>query len=292
MIYGLHCTCHPEKGVRYVGQTRRGVEKRLYGHLWDSGATRKRMRDFNVPVHNWIRKHTPENIRAVVIEAVDPDCLDERETFWISQYRMQSEDLLNVHDGGMSRSGWSHTGEARERISQAVRSRPGGNRTLQDLSDVPGIRDRVRSGESYASISRDLNIGYSVVSGIARGVSYARVGADGLFDATLPRESENIANGHGSHRKIDDSAVEMLESGMTHIEVAKEFGVTPGAVANYVFRKGLPQRRPRISRETEELIIATYLGQTPPPSLRWVGRQTGINHVSVSRVLKSAGLVK
>lgn len=59
VIYGLSCTCHPEKGVRYVGQTICGVAKRLREH-------RHGAKKGNLAVHKWMRKHGVGNIEAAI----------------------------------------------------------------------------------------------------------------------------------------------------------------------------------------------------------------------------------
>lgn len=97
VIYGLSCSCHPEKGIRYVGQTRHGARGRLLSHRRAAKA------GVATPVYKWIRKHGPMSIVAEVLE----DCGDNqlllnfREEYWISEFRENAgEKLLNVRPGG------------------------------------------------------------------------------------------------------------------------------------------------------------------------------------------------
>lgn len=291
VIYGLSCRCHPNQGVRYIGQTRRGLEKRLYEHLWDSGPSRKREVDYNLPSHNWVRKHGAENIIGEVVEYVEPGKLDEREIYWIAEFRQKGHDLLNLHPGGNSRAGWTHSEDVRKVISAATRRRIGGNRTIYDLTVVPRIRESIKSGSTYQSISQEFGVGYSVVSEIARGVSYAKVDDSGQFNPDLPVKRESIANGHGSHRKIDDTdrVRDLVERGAPYSEIADEFGVTSEAIANHVFRNGLPKRRQQITEDLRDRIVEMYL-QNPALSLRAIGREVGRTHTVVRKVLSERGV--
>lgn len=274
-----------------MGQTRRGLVRRLYEHRWDSGPTRKRPKDRNLPVHYWIRKHGPENIVGAVIEEVEPELLNDREIYWIAQYREAGYDLLNLHAGGDQPVCWSHSEESRRKISEAGRNRIGGNRAIQDLSIVPLIRTRIATGESYASISNDLDLGYSVVSEIARGVNYAKVNDEGVFDPNLPVIRESLANGHASHRKINDidKVKTMLDDGLTYEEIATCFGVKTAAIANFVSRNNLHPRRPRLTPERKARIIQSFQDD-PTRSLRAIAREFETSHAVIGRVLREAGV--
>ena len=95
VIYGLSCACHPQKGTRYVGQTRVGLSSRLSGHRADANRGRK------VPIARWICKHGPRNIVISPLEFVDtPEHLNVAEMDWISNLRERGLQLLNVGPGG------------------------------------------------------------------------------------------------------------------------------------------------------------------------------------------------
>jgi LysM repeat protein len=292
VIYSLTCVCHPEAGVRYIGQTRRGLERRLYEHLWDSSEKRKRLKDFNLPVHHWIRKHGPENIQGSIVECVPEELLDEREIYWVAYYRGISEKLLNLHGGGNSRAGWVQTEDARRKISEAGKSRLGGNRKILDVRVVPGIRKRIGAGDSYASIARDFSLPYSTVAEIADGRNYAKVNDDGVFDPSLPNRREAIRNGHSSHRVLSDSEElrARIIAGDSYSVIAKDYGVTPGAIANFVSRNGLPKRRIEITDSDKDRVVDSYTSD-PSQSLRAIGRATGYSHPIVKRILVERGVL-
>jgi hypothetical protein len=93
-VYALSCTCHPEQGVRYVGQTVRSLPIRLGQHR--RAAERG---NSTAIVYKWMRRHGPENIRIEILETF-PDCtqdeLNAAETAWINHFRGQKTNLLNM----------------------------------------------------------------------------------------------------------------------------------------------------------------------------------------------------
>jgi hypothetical protein len=99
-IYILKCPISGD--IRYVGQTKMKLIKRLGGHLYDAfGRNKKKLNHKD----NWIRslskngfKPIIEGIEVIPIE-VDLTFVLERERFWISEYK-KKYDLLNSTDGG------------------------------------------------------------------------------------------------------------------------------------------------------------------------------------------------
>lgn len=104
VIYGASCVCHPEDGVRYVGQTSLGVNSRKHVHFWNSRV--EESKSYRSYFSNWIRKHGEENVRFDVIEACNPELLDEREKFWIKELREKGQKLTNLKPGGLSERGY------------------------------------------------------------------------------------------------------------------------------------------------------------------------------------------
>lgn len=102
VIYGLWCICHPEDGIRYIGQTSQGVNVRLSAH--------KAMVRHNLKIgkslsysQNWIAKHGDENIYATVLDSTgDPTELDYLEELWIRELMPDT----NLRTGGLSARGW------------------------------------------------------------------------------------------------------------------------------------------------------------------------------------------
>jgi group I intron endonuclease len=111
VIYGLYCLCHNE-GIRYVGQTVLGADKRLGDHI--SMVKYRIARDMPLSyLQNWIAKHGYKNICTTVLEV----CLDEKELDaceerWIAAL----PNLTNIRPGGSSSRGWKKTEEQIEKM--------------------------------------------------------------------------------------------------------------------------------------------------------------------------------
>ena len=99
-IYVLKCPISGE--IRYVGQTKMKLEKRLSGHLYDAFSRNKKKHNHK---DNWIIYLSKNGFRPIIesIENipidVDLDFVLEREKFWISKYKNGCR-LLNSTDGG------------------------------------------------------------------------------------------------------------------------------------------------------------------------------------------------
>jgi group I intron endonuclease len=98
VIYVAWCVCHPEGGIRYVGQTCKTLKTRRSVHLWN--ARTPEAKSYRSPLSNWIRKHGEENVAFTVLEVCTRNDLNEREIAWIALFRQQGYPLLNVLNGG------------------------------------------------------------------------------------------------------------------------------------------------------------------------------------------------
>ena len=98
-IYVLKCPISSE--IRYVGQTKMSLIKRLGGHIYD--ATNRNKKKLNHK-DNWILKLLKNGYRPLIesLEShgvVELNFILEREKFWISNLKNDC-DLLNSTDGG------------------------------------------------------------------------------------------------------------------------------------------------------------------------------------------------
>ena len=98
VVYGLSCTCHPEDGIRYVGQTRQDPAKRLMQHR--SASNHPSLRKY--PVCFWISKHGKANVKMEILErAEDLGMLDDMEIRLIASHgTFNSPKGLNATAGG------------------------------------------------------------------------------------------------------------------------------------------------------------------------------------------------
>jgi len=77
IIYAIY---NKETGKYYIGQTIKELNKRWQEHLYEA----KRMRD--TPLYRSLRKYGADKFKIRVIEECSVNILDERETYWISEY--------------------------------------------------------------------------------------------------------------------------------------------------------------------------------------------------------------
>lgn len=96
VIYGLSCRCHPNAGIRYIGQTkRRDPLERFREHLRVAKAGANRWQ----AVYEWIPEHGAENIVFEVVEqGIPADQLDYREVCHIRGLRGAGNQLTNQDD--------------------------------------------------------------------------------------------------------------------------------------------------------------------------------------------------
>lgn len=196
IVYGLWCTCHPEKGIRYAGQTSRGWRNRWRQHK--HGA----LKGHPYPSSRWIRKHGPENIRSVVLGQTDDlSELDDLETWWIEYLRGSGQADLNVTDGGGGIRGVRHTEDSKRIFADTMRKNhanpefearrlaafrekmtgagnhnygkpvPEDRKRKQSLSvsklspdEIREIRLRGEAGERHRSIASDYGVSASTIS--------------------------------------------------------------------------------------------------------------------------------
>lgn len=103
-MYYIYCLkCPLSNKIRYIGQTRVSLSKRLGGHLYDS---RKRKKEKYNHKDNWIFKLSELNLKPIIEEiesfkmTTDLSFVLERETYWILKLKSENIDLLNSTDGG------------------------------------------------------------------------------------------------------------------------------------------------------------------------------------------------
>lgn len=145
MIYGLSCACHPEAGLRYVGQTVVGATRRRSQHIQEAKSGDR-------PVGRWIRKHGGANLVLTPITTAYQSELDQLEIYWIATYRRDPEmRLLNATDGGQGLRGHALTPEHRAAISRGNIGRIVSPETRAAISR--GQQGRTTSPETRALLS-------------------------------------------------------------------------------------------------------------------------------------------
>lgn len=111
-IYALSDSRKPDR-IRYIGKSERNVIARLKQHVRDKFA--------NYAKSKWIERisHDGATVRLIIIEECAKAEASGREKYWISHFRTEGADLLNLTDGGDGFSGGSHTLLTRQKMSAA-----------------------------------------------------------------------------------------------------------------------------------------------------------------------------
>lgn len=113
--------------VRYVGKTVRKLCQRLGNHIYNAKKTKH-----NKHLSNWILKILTEGNRPIIelIEECDFSIWQEREKFWISQYK----NLINLTIGGDGCEGFLHNEETKIKCSLANKGRKHTDEFKQNMS--------------------------------------------------------------------------------------------------------------------------------------------------------------
>lgn len=185
VIYGLSCACHPERGVRYVGQTIQGIETRIYKHKWAARSGKTWV------VAKWIRKHGEENLRYEVLEALPTkEGLGEAEEKWIAHLGTMTEHGgCNTTPGGdqpsgychppgaMSRTPRKHTKEALKKIRESRKKQLGeqvGSAKLTE-ADVSDILFQHWNGAKAIDLAKAFDVDVANISSITSGKTWPHV---------------------------------------------------------------------------------------------------------------------
>lgn len=94
--------------VRYIGKSN-NPRRRLYQHINDKS---------NLHKFNWLNSIIKRGSKPIIeiIEKVSVDIWQEREIYWISKFKEDGFDLINLTLGGDGGNGMKHTEESREKI--------------------------------------------------------------------------------------------------------------------------------------------------------------------------------
>lgn len=128
IIYGL---CEPDGAIRYVGQTRQSLRRRLQNHLCEYRRAPQRA------VCAWIaerlRSGTSPGICLIAGPMPAAD-LDVAEREHIERLKTAGADLLNLSTGGVSGGRWRMAPESVRKSAEAKRGKPRSPETRAKLS--------------------------------------------------------------------------------------------------------------------------------------------------------------
>ena len=272
-VYGLFDK-HAPGHIRYSGKTKdsRGVEARIYLHLWGS---RPGNRSGCPEVSRWIQKIGEDRVGYRILEEVPEKYLDEAEVTWIAELRSRGQSDLNVMDGGQGVS------------SSAVRAEKNPNRKLT-WGDVRNIR--------RAASERPLNRAetaeeYGVTPAAVSKIILNRTWYDPDYDP------ERRSPSPGGRRSFTDEEVETIReeylSGSSISEIRDMFEIPHTSARRILFdrygseetraacraKRGPKQPRAQISEEKWRNILDRHARGESQDSL---SREFGVSQAAIS----------
>lgn len=180
----IYTLSHPiTNEIRYVGQTKHNLEKRLSGHLKSKEKTHRT---------HWIKSLAMNNLKPKIelIETVDKEMGNETEIFWIMMFKYWGFRLCNLTEGGETsttkhiarnkewceniskgklKSNFKYEEESRRKMSESAKKR-GVNSKGSQLSKLKLTEDNVRiikdiiknKGEKTLKLlSKELSLPYT-----------------------------------------------------------------------------------------------------------------------------------
>ena len=145
-VYILHLVSSPED-IRYVGISKSNTSnKRLSSHRQAERLGRK------TPLYSWMRKHSSDVRSTTVISNISWEDACAKEVELIAKYRASSYRLLNLTDGGDGPSGYTHTAEAKRKISEASKSRKHSDESRKRIAEAN--TGKIHSLETRAHLSK------------------------------------------------------------------------------------------------------------------------------------------
>lgn len=247
-VYGLS---HPTTGeIRYVGQTRTPLERRLSAHLAPSSLSSRDHRS------HWIRSLKTQGLRPVIqllAEAFSKEELDRLEVEWITKI----PNLTNLEPGGNS-----HSPEHYQRLATIKRGVP---RSLETKAKISAARAGQPSPKRGIPMSEAQKVK----------VSASRIGK--LLGSSHHQFRDDIST---------DLILQRLRGGLTKVQVAEELGVAPTFVhrrINQAKREGssVPPRGKQIPQEAFTL-------RAQGMTLRAISARFSIGLATLCRAFKEA----
>jgi len=158
----------------YIGQTIRPIIKRWYSHVHQS-------KHKNYPICNAIKKYGKDNFFIDEIETCKISKLDEKEKFWIEQYKSEVPNGYNIKKGGNTTRGkdsiwWGkkHSKETKQKMSQSHIGENNSNTNLKN-KDVENIIFSILSNEPIKDIAKSFNVSEDTVSLIKSGKTWTHI---------------------------------------------------------------------------------------------------------------------
>ena len=106
-IYSLSCPLSDE--IRYIGKTN-SIERRLRSHIDYAKNKKVKKRPVSVWILELLKKGLKPNIK--VLEETTENLSNEKEIFWIAEFKEKKSNLCNITNGG--NTGFAYSDELKE----------------------------------------------------------------------------------------------------------------------------------------------------------------------------------
>ena len=131
--YKIYCLTEPDGEIRYIGQTRQTLSKRLWGHI-------NKNKDSDTHKRRWLNKLEREGLKPnikLIEECHSLKELNEREIFYIKKYRDDGYDLVNTSDGGTGGNHWENKTKEeqdiiRKKLSKVLKGKNKGKKRTEE----------------------------------------------------------------------------------------------------------------------------------------------------------------
>lgn len=258
---GIYKIKNIENNKVYIGQTCQSFQKRFWHHQWKL----KNGNHDNKFLQNEWNKYGEEKFEFSIIEIVDKSLLDEREIFWIEEYRKQNI-CLNLQDGGQSvhlerfvspetrkrvgeinrekLTGKKLSEETKEKMSKARLNKSHIKKKTDSITEKQAreIKKLFVQGFSSHEIMEILNIPYKPINGILSADNWKSVKVDGWeeFKQNRPKGKGSRAQGKFDNKAKSKSKEEIDEilrcysKYQNYSKVAKELNIGRATITKYV----------------------------------------------------------
>jgi group I intron endonuclease len=148
IIYCLHCI---STGEKYIGQTKRGLNKRLKYHKYDAEKYKNKNKNVKAKLYIQVHKTGWEDFICGVIDDFELEQLNEKECFYIEKYDTLNNGLNTAPGGGFFPSfsgkdhplyGVGHTEKTKTKISKNHHDVSGKNNPRSNYYQIEFIDGR------------------------------------------------------------------------------------------------------------------------------------------------------
>lgn len=214
-VYGLY---DPETDeLRYVGQTTATLAKRLSSHL--SAQNRATHRHSS----RWIKGLMDRGLRPIIRElatAGTRDELDALEKFHIERSKSMGARLANHTDGGVGPTGWKHTDEWKQQMSEL---RTG--RNVNTPEHYQRLADSKRGIPRTPEVKAKISASKVGTPSPKRGIPMSE---EQKAKVSASRTGKLLGSSHHQFRDdvSTDYILQRLNAGLSKVQVAEELGVS------------------------------------------------------------------